>query len=289
MPLFTTQVHEQKTLATGNVATIQVPPNMLDIQSCALIFYTAAGAPAAEADIRGEISNIRVAVNGIDVVNAPPAALLNAYETLSTRVGVPASGGSVDGTIELNVGRLLFVDPDARSFCKWGMLGVNSVQITVQAGTLLNIASVKCVTQRSGTATPLDNYVEFLTQNVSFNSTGDNVLDTLPRNLDAAALLINVNPGASGVIARSGIVLNGTVTITDQLTDTRINGLFCSNKGFAQPSGYFSHILTDGTVGSNLPFRGISDYRLVTNFSTAPGAGGYRIEYANLRSKALAA
>lgn len=272
MGLYQSQVHEQKSLASSQVVTLQVPTGG-KIQSLGLIFYTSGGAPVTEAQIRSEISLIRLTLNGKDVVNAPPVQILDLYEALGpSRVGVNTA---VAGVMELNVGRLIFVDPAVRDLVGFGTADVSSIQIQITAGTLSAIASVKSISQRSPVPENLGTYCKFVNYPQSFNSTGDNTVDTLPKDSNSAYLGVLIDDGASGTITFGECRMNG-VTITEK-QDTNISALFASNKGFTQPSGYFMHWFNDGSLAGQLPMKGTTDLRFITTFSVAPGAGGYNV------------
>ncbi len=283
MPLFQTQLHETKALTTAAQTTLQVPVGN-KIQSLALAFYTSAGVLVTEAQIRAEITTLRLSVNGKDIVNAQATTLLNLYEAMSVHVGLPAA---VPGTVELNLGRLLFVDPAQRSFVGFGTADVSSIQVQVTAGTLSAIASVQVVSQRSAVNEPFDNYCKIITYVQSFNAIATHTCDTLPRDIDTAYLGVLIEPGASGVISTGELKING-ITITEQSL-IGLNNLFCSNKGYIQPAGTFLHAMTDGLITSNLPMKGVTDLRLLTGYTTAPGAAGYPITPVVLVSRALAA
>lgn len=271
---YTAQVHEQKTLTTSQIQTLQIPIGG-KLESVALVFYTSGGVPVTEAQIRSEISNINLRINGRDVVNASPTLILDMYESLASRLGVPASGGTQAGTIELNLGRLIFIDPAFKNATGYGTADVSNIQVTVTAGTLSAIASVKAVSQRMNVNEPLGVYTKFINYPQSFNSTGDITVDTLPRDANSAYLAVLVDDGASGTITYGECRVNN-VTVTDKL-DSAVNALFTSNKGLQQVSGYYFYNFCDGQLGSSIPMLGVTDLRFISTFSVAPGAGGYNM------------
>ena len=271
MGLFQTQVHEQKTLTTSQIATFQVPTGG-KIQSLGIVFYTSGGVPVTEAQIRSEIGNIRLTINGKDTVNASAIQILDLYEAMSVHVGTPAA---VAGVMELNLGRLLFVDPVLRDAVGFGTADVANIQVQITAGTLSAIASAKVVSQRSPVSENLGMYCKFINYPQSFNATGDHTCDTLPRDSDSSYLITMIDDGASGTITFGECRVNG-MTVTERL-DSALNSLFASNKGYAQPAGYFAHFFADGTLNGRLPMPGVTDLRHITTFSVAPGAGGYNI------------
>lgn len=268
---YQSQVHEQKALTTGQIATLQIPVNG-KIQSLGLIFYTSGGAPVTEAQIRAEIGNINLRLNGRDIINAPVTMLLDLYEAYGTRVGVPTA---VAGTVELNIGRLIFLDPFIRNAVGFGTADVSSIQVQVTAGTLSAIASVKAVSQRLPVNENLGTYCKFINYPQSFNTTGDVTVDTLPRDANSSYLAVMTDDGASGTITFGEVRVN-SLSITDKL-DSALNALFTSNKGLIQPSGYYMYNFNDGQINSNIPMLGVTDLRFITTFSVAPGAAGFNM------------
>lgn len=271
MGLFQTQVHEQKPMASTQITTLQIPTGG-KVQSLGLVFYTAGGVPVTEAQLRAEVGNIRLTINGKDVVNCSAIQLLDLYEALATRVGVPAA---VPGVVELNIGRLLFVDPALRDLVGFGTADVANIQVQITALTLTNVASVKAVSQRQPVSENLGMYCKFINYPQSFNATGDHTVDTLPRDSNSAYLLTMIDDGPSGTISFGECRVNG-VTVTERL-DSALNSLFASNKGFVQTAGYFIHFFNDGTLAGRLPMPGVTDLRHITTFSVAPGAAGYNV------------
>jgi hypothetical protein len=267
----TNHVHESKTLTSAQDATLQVPVYGT-IHDLMLRFATAAGADGAEADIRSEISNIRVSLSGRDIINASTARLLDLYEAMSVNVGTPAA---VAGVVELNIGRLLFTDPVARDVFALGTKDQTSIQITVTAGTLVNIASVQAFTSRTPEEKPLGAHCKFINYVQSFNSTGDHTVDTLPRDLNTAYLAVLVDDGAAGTITH-GECRRNSLTIKERLRSS-VNSLTLSNNRQAQPAGYFLYSFCDGSLASNLPMQGTTDLRFIQTFSVAPGAAGYNV------------
>lgn len=267
-----TQNHETKALTTGQQSTLQIPTGG-KIQSMFLLFTTSAGAPVTEAQIRAEIDNIRLTMNGKDIVNASATQLLDLFETLGNQVfdaaGIPA------GAIELNIGRLVFQSGDVRDLMGFGTADIANIQVQVTAGTLVNIAAVQGVTARTATNENLGAHCQYINYPQSFNGTGDHTVDTLPRNTDSSYLALMVNDGASGTITFSEVRVNN-FTIRERLS-IAVNALMLSESKYAQPAGHFVHGFMDGTLDGRLPMVGVTDLRCITTFSVAPGAGGYTI------------
>lgn len=265
------QKHEQKSIVTSGVATLQVPTGG-KLCSIALHFQTSAGASVTEAQIRAEIANIRMSYNGRDLVNATPDQLLDMYEALGTNVH---NNTGVAGVVELNLGRLLFTDPKIRDLFGYGTGEGGSIQIQVTAGTLSAIALLETYTERLGVNEVLGTHTRFINYPQSFNSASAHTVDTLPRTLDSGYLALLVDDGASGTIANTEIRVGASVI--REKVPLNVNKQILSNNRMEQPSGYYVTSFAEGAADSFLPMKQVTDFRVVTEFSVAAGAGGYKI------------
>jgi hypothetical protein len=269
MALKVQQLHEAKSLTTGANSTLSLPVGG-KIHNLMLRFAQASGADATVAAIKSEISNIRLAINGEDFVNASPTDLFDILTFLGQRTDAPAGIASI---LELNLARLVYSKEEERDLFGFGTDNVQSIQVTITAGTLSTISTVQAITSREAIRENLGLAGKILKFPVSYNSTGDHTMDTLPRDPDLSYLAILVNPGASGVIVNSECRVNSS-TIKEKCP-VSANKQILSADGYTQPTGHFVHGFTDGSVKSRLPLNGVADFRLITNFSTAPGAAGY--------------
>ena len=272
MSLKNTQNHETKALTSGTQTTLSIPAGG-KIQSLMLLFTTGAGVPNTEAEIRAEVGNIRVTFNGKDIINASLVQLLDLYETLGANVfnaaAIPV------GAVELNIGRLVYNSPEVKDLMGLGTADVANIQIQVTMGTISAVDNVQGVTARTPLNENLGAHCEFINYPISFNGTGDNTVDTLPRNTDSSYLALMIDDGASGTITHSEIRVNN-FTIRERL-DRNVNGLLLSEAKYAQPAGIFVHGFMDGSIDGRLPMVGVTDLRAITTFSVAAGAAGYSI------------
>lgn len=271
MSLKTQQVHESKPLTTATSSTIQIPAGG-KIHNLVLRFSTSADADVTEAAIRAEIGNIRLTINGKDIINATATKLLDLYEALGVNVTDPAAVASV---LELNVGRLLYTDPDARDIFGLGTADVQSIQVSVTAGTLSTIANVQGFTAREAKSENLGIYAKFINYAVSFNAASDHTMDTLPRDPDSSYLLVMADAGASGTMTHGEVRVNN-ITLKEKCRSS-VNKLLNSSNRIATPSGYFVYAFADGSIKTRLPMVDVRDLRFIGTFSVAPGAGGYNL------------
>lgn len=269
--LKTHQTHEQKPMSNNAIATLNIPKGG-KIHSFGLRFTTSGGADATEAQIRAEVGLIRLTLNGKDIVNASVAKILDLYEVLGQNVNDAAA---INGVVELNVGKLLFTDPAVRDLFGLGTADVTSIQISVTAGTLTNVANVQAFTTREAVEENLGMYCKFINYQQSFNGTGDHTLDTLPRDPDSSYMLALTDMGASGTLTHGEVKVNG-VTFKERIPRS-INALNVSNDRLSQPTGYYVYAFTDGNLKTRLPMVGVNDLRFINTFSVAPGAPSYNV------------
>lgn len=267
----TLQVHEEKGLTSTQNSTLQVPAGGR-ITSLMLEFKKGDGTSASEAEIRAEIGNIRLTIGGTDIVNSPVNKILDLYEVLGNNV---AENLGVDGVVELNIGRLVYLDPNMRDACGFGTADVNSIQIQVVAGTLTSITSVQAFTRRQAVVQNLGTHCRFIQYPQSYNAAGTDTVDSLPRSINSAYLMAMVDDGVNGEISHGECRLNSS-TITERCP-TNINKGVMSHDRYVQPDGYFVHTFVDGATDTHLPMSNATDFRILSTFSTAPGADGYNI------------
>lgn len=265
------QLHETKPLTTGQAVTLQVPI-FGTIENLILRFNLTGNAPATEAAIRAQIGNIRLTFNGRDIVNASVSSILDAYEVMGNNV---RENLGVDGNVELNLARLMLNDPSVRDNLGWGTADIQTIQVTVTAGTISTVLGVQAISGRINVNRVLGAYGKFISYPQSFNATGDHTVDTLPRDPDSAYAMVLADDGASGTITNGELRVNN-ITIMERVPrDT--NQLILSSNRLVQPAGYFVYALNDGAQDSILPMQGVTDLRFITTFSVAPGAAGYTL------------
>jgi len=273
MTLKTVNAHSTRPLTTGATETLQIPVYGR-IQDVILAF------DGTEAQIRAEVGLIRLSINGSDLISLTAAELYDLYEMLGVKV-FDATG--FDGALSLNLAPLIYNNPAIRDQFGWGEIGVTNIQVAVTALTLSNVSSVRAFTIRD---TPRDANGKPIKQALgarikavryqqNFNATGEHTVDTLPRDLGTAYLLVAASDGASGAIT-SGRCSANSVNIYEE-TPIDVNALYLSRSGLDQIGGYFVYNFTDGGINSRLPMEGVTDLRFVQTFGTAAGAAGYPI------------
>lgn len=272
MTLKRTHQHGTRPLSSNATETIQIP--VFDrIQDVCLRF------DGTEAQMRAEIGNIRLTVNGTDIINASAVELLDMYEYLG--VNVDESAG-IDGVMSLNIGRLLYKNSAIRDQFGWGSEGVTNIQVSVTAGTLVAISEVQAFTWRDKprdadgriTKQPFGAHVRLIGTTISDNLVGESTVDTLPRDLGTAYLAVLMSDGAAGTITQGRCSVNNVNVYEDTPSD--VAEIFAAQSGYSVPAGYYAYNFADGGLNSRLPMDGVTDLRFVTTFSVGAGAAGYR-------------
>lgn len=267
--------HEQKTVSSGVTSTLQIPVYGT-IFSLPLQFLLSTGAVASVAQIIAQIANIRLTINGKDIVNCSPAKIFEVYSSFGNYVQNPAG---TNGMVELNVGRLIFDAPAVRDQFAFGTQNVANIQIQVTAGTIPaapnDIVSVQAFTTRTAQTTPLGIHCKLMNYPQSFNSTGEHTVDTLPRDPDSSYLAVYADDGAAGTITFGECRVNNVNAV--ERIPSSVNSQLHSENRLAQPAGTFMYGFCDGDPTSQLPMLGITDLRFINTFSVAPGAGGYNM------------
>lgn len=262
------QNHDSRVPATGATLTIQCPPYD-KIHKIGLRF-TDGGVASTEAEIRAEIGNIRLTINGTDIINTTANALFDLYEFMGVRVGTPAG---LPGYLELNLAPLLYIDPAVRDLFGLGTADVQSIQVSVTAGTLVTIDGVQLITGREAVNENLGMHCRVLDYPQNFNSTGDHTVDTLPRDLNQAYLAVLTSDGASGTQTFGECRVNSQTLIERLGRD--VNAVAVNQNGQFQPAGFYAYSFTDGNLKNRLPMFNVADLRFINTFSVAPGAAGY--------------
>lgn len=276
--LKTFQVHQQQTMVSNQTTTLQIPTGG-KIHDIIIRFNDVNNVTTTIAEIRTEVTgNIRLSFGGKDLLNVPLARLLDIIAMGGSRTGV--GGTLVPGGIQLNVSKLFYDDPKAAELFGLGTADVTNIQLQIGAGTIDDAGTVQVFTTRTAENQPLGTYWKLIDYPRNYNTAAQDTVDTLPRNLNSCYLAIFTNAGASGVISYSEVRVNGA--IVREAVPFHANRIMNSSHGWNDAAGdslgegvYCNVIFADGALDSYLPMKNVTDLRILTTFTTAPGSGGY--------------
>lgn len=273
-------------LTSNQLQTLQIPV-FGSIDDVLGMFTTSTGAAATVANIKSEIANIELNINGTPIVSCSPTRLLAAYAALASRVGVPASSA---GIVPIYFLHRLFKSPRAQKALMLHSGGINTIQLKVTAGTLATITSVGAKIGRfyadgskPMTFGPHARLIDYPRTN--FTSVGTDNLSTLPTDQDSAYLMALIDQGA-GTVSSGQAKINAALSIDTM--ESFVAAMALSDVGLTQPTGYFVYNWTDGgtlnaagEISGYEPMLGVTSTQLNTTFSAAP-TGGYTVSLATL-------
>lgn len=268
LPL-TFHAHDEQPLTSNQTITLDIP-KFGKIMSMQLAFLDGAGAEVTEAQLRAEVGKIRLTIGGTDIINTSVSKLLDLQEVLKTKLGVNTG---IDGVLDLLVARHLYTDPDVAEIFGIGTMDINSIQIQVTAGTLVNVASVASATWRSPVKENMGTHLRFLDHVQNFNAIGEHSASNLPRDVKSDYLMVLTDDGTAGTITHGECLVNGQSVFGKARASFIEQHL--SNMGYAMPSGYLIYNFSNGSLGGRIPMLGTNDFVFKTTFSVAAGAAGY--------------
>jgi len=287
--------HNSDVPAANKIITFDVP-GFESISQIFLTFRTGANAPAAMTDILNSIQNIRMTINAVTVLDISAVELVKVYQMLGVQVFQ-----SISSVLPLNIVQLLYklasiedafaIGTDAFREGRAGAtarIGNIQVQVTCK-GTVTGINNIICSSERFDVGPGLNitrGYCKLITYPQGIKVPGTSVVDKLPQNADegylfCAAMYDDGHTVSGECIANSqAIIQKSPRELLNQVLDCR---------SFGEVTGVLAYMFTDGQPQSMLSMRGITDFRISTEFSTAPTSGFYDMVVATMRSTGLEA
>lgn len=264
-----TLIHETKPVTANAILTYTVP-SFDTIDDIFLAFHNS-GAASTKANIVAAIGKISLTINGEQVINTTAERLFDLYSFLGNEVN---QSGRPANVLNLNVGRLLFLQPENEDFFAWGCSDINTIQVQVYCnGSVTGVTDCQVVTSRRPILTSLGSYIKVVSYPQSISAAGTSSVDTLPRDANEAYLVVMAAANTGGVISSGECVVNG-INISDNVA-ADINAIDVCTRNLAPVSGYYSYIFADRSGRVFLPMLGVTELRLKTTFSTAPTGGVY--------------
>lgn len=229
---------------------------------------------ATEAQIRSEITgNIRLSFDGRQIVNCKASRLLDFYKCLGSMAG--GNGVLVAGNIPLNIGPLMYRDPQAGLFLGLGTADSQNIQIAIDCGVIVACTAVTVRIVKRPINQILGTYASFIDYPRTYAAVGEDYNSTLPRTANTAYLAMMICGGATGIISSSEIMI-GSVPVRQRVPKT-VNDWNNRAYGFATDAAdaagngqYFVHMLGKGDLTSYLGMKNVTDLSVNTTFSTAP-------------------
>lgn len=269
-------LEESKPITAGAVTTFNV--NCFNVIKDLYLEFTNSGAAATLANVKSSIPNVKVLLNGVNILDVSIAQIADLFTFMGTRVQQTA----LTNVFSLNLGRMLYRFGLARDEFAWRCgkqgetnpsLKISSLIVQVTAGTTVtDITDVALYSERLDVEAPWnDSYIQFNNNFQSFTGTGQSQVNTLPKNANDLFLLAIAYPGG-GVISQGETLINNQ-NISRSLS-LGVNNSINNLDGYGVIPGAFVHSYITGDVKSGLFVNDItSELSVRTTFTTAPTAG----------------
>lgn len=239
-------------------------------------FKTAAGAALTQAQIKSEVSEIRVKINGEVIVEASPAFLFARHNYYYTNLGAPVN----DGVLILPWHAPQLDTAAQRAFYPLGTEDVRDITVEFVTGTLTNLAVIDVYVSSTNERTILGPHLRIKKHPQTFNTTGEQVISDLPFGPDQALLAYHIGLGTTPGVLKEVSLIGDNVQLLDRVT-LPVQTAMLELGGRTLQADYFPI-----DYGVNNEFMGyfrfvrngrlIQDWRQILNWSTSPG-GLYNI------------
>ncbi len=269
-------LEESKPITAGAVTTFNV--NAFNVIKDLYLEFTNSGAAATLANCKAGIPNIKVLLNGINILDVSVSQIADLFTFLGTRVQQTA----LTNVFSLNLGRLLYRFGLARDEFAWrcGKQGETNpskkissliVQVTA-AAEITGITDVSLYSERLDLQAEWnDSYIQFNNNFQTFQGTGQSQVNTLPKNAEDLFLLAIAYNGGGVISQGETLINNQNISRTVSLA---VNNAINNLEGYGVISGAFVHNFMTGAISSGLFVNDItSELSVRTTFTTAPSAG----------------
>ena len=269
-------LEESKPITAGAVTTFNV--NAFNVIKDLYLEFTNSGAAATLANCKAGILNIKVLLNGINILDVSVSQIADLFTFLGTRVQQTA----LTNVFSLNLGRLLYRFGLARDEFAWrcGKQGETNpskkissliVQVTA-AAEITGITDVSLYSERLDLQAEWnDSYIQFNNNFQTFQGTGQSQVNTLPKNAEDLFLLAIAYNGGGVISQGETLINNQNISRTVSLA---VNNAINNLEGYGVISGAFVHNFMTGAISSGLFVNDItSELSVRTTFTTAPSAG----------------
>ncbi len=254
-------------VASNQTAIVSVPASGRHYES-RLEFKTSAGAYLTKAQIISEVTEIRVKLNGQDIIQATPTFLFDLQEYYGSHKGSTV----VDGVLLIDWARRHLNLPLESKQYALGMENVQTFTIEIQCGTLANLDKIDFVGTVTNERSPLGPHVRILKLSREFSGTGEVVDSNLPVVADQGLIAAHISDGVGTI---SYATLNvGDVMVLDRLSTKSMESILKHNERTPQTGYYHIDFGVRNEALGFLPMAPndvlIKDFRLTTNWTVAP-------------------
>lgn len=265
MPNLITEVSRNanvRGLGSSNLATVELPVGET-YSAIYLLFKAAGGTAVAVADIKSEITRIRLRADSHLLIDATPTLLFDLQKFYGDAYGAD----NVAGVLPLIFDRKHLQDILSRDVFLLGTANITSLTVEVQCGTLVNVATVEVYRETKPVKRNLVDHVRILPYNENFSTTGSQTVNTIPKRSPYGILAQHIED-SSGTIDDVTVHVDKTI-IFDQVP-AAVQQVRLEFARRNPQSGYY-HLPYDQLEHRDgwLYMGNVQDYRLEIEWSSA--------------------
>lgn len=250
-------------ISASSVATARIPTTGTHY-ALYLLPYASGGTPVSVANMKTAIGNIVVRINGEQILEATATFFLD----LQKYYGDQANAGNIAGVIPIYFAPSYLATFAERSVFAIGTANVQSFTVDMNILSTTNMATIDVFSDVTNETRNVGQHIRLKKFPQSFATTGDQEIATLPlEGASVAYKALHIEAG-SGTFVRTTVKV-GNYSIFDQVP-LALNQAILQRSGRKEQTGYF-HVAFDknNDLLSMLPMRGVQDFRVIINWSTA--------------------
>jgi len=251
-------------IAAGALATGEVPTAGTHY-ALFLRCLTSAGAALTVAQIKAEIGDIIIRINGEQIVEASATFLLDLQKYYGDALGA----GNVDGIIPIWFARPHLATDKERSIFAIGTEDISSFTVDVNVVAVTNLASIEVLSLVTPERRVLGQHIRISKFPQSFGTTGIQEITTLPKEGNNVGYMALHLEESGGTIDKATVKLGGNNIFED--VDPNLNQVLLELAKRTPQSGYF-HIdfsRSNDLLGF-LPMANVKDFRQQIEWSVSP-------------------
>lgn len=253
-----TQIKKQPSMTgigAGNVATAEVPTTGTHY-GLFLRCLTSAGADLTPAQIKADVGNIVIRLDGEQIIEASATFLLDLQKYYGDSIGA----GNVNGIIPVYFAPAHLALFSERAVFALGTADINQFTIDANIVGVAQLSSIEVYSEVTNEVRNVGQHIRIKKFPQNFGTTGTQEITTLPKegpSVGYRALHIEDN---TGTIDKVTVKIGGN-DIYDEVDDTLAQVLNERQKRTPQTGYYHVDFSRNNDLTSFLPMKGVQDFR----------------------------
>lgn len=250
-------------ISAGAIATTEIPTTGTH-HVLYLRCLTAAGVALTAAQIKADIGDIIIRLNGEQIIEASSTFLLDRQKYYGDAI----SADNVAGIIPIYFIRPHLPTHAGRAVTALGMLGMDSFTVDVKVTAVAQLASIEVLSEVDSTSRRLGQHIRVAKHPQSFATTGLQEISSIPRyGNDVAFMALHIEKNA-GTFEKVTVKLGGNALFED--IDPNLNQVLLEAMKRTPQAAYFSvDFAKNNDLLALLPMAGVQDFRQQITWKTA--------------------